>query len=47
MPLKKRKKNSIKPWLNKQLFKEIGEKRRLWDKYTGTKDDCAYRNYPK
>lgn len=45
IPSKNKTKNPLKPWINKQLFKQIERKRHLWDKYRVTNEDTDYKNY--
>ena len=45
IPLRPRKTNPRKPWLNNEVFKEIKKKRKLWHKYCNNKNEVNYSLY--
>lgn len=45
IPLKPKKVNPQKPWLNQTIFKQINKKRNLWDRYKKTNSEKDYRQY--
>lgn len=45
VPLKPKQVNTKKPWLNREAFKQINAKRKLWDKYKRTKANTDYEHY--
>lgn len=45
VPVKRPRKVYCKPWINKELVKQINKKRKLWDKYKATKADADYKAY--